>query len=220
MSVSVFVVSPSDVVLATQIIIDPTLHPESDESREQLKRYCALSDKPSLKDGLFYNNSTHFISSKNCTWLEMPTCGERTAFVRGVCQVINIDDPHWGSPDCLIATASYGSKLAPQVQMLREIRDNTLLNTQSGQIFMQGFNAVYYSFSPQVAEFEDGNPLFKEAVRLFITPMITALSIMTLAHENSEFDVVFFGISTIGLIVGMYIVTPVVVVNYIWRKRK
>jgi hypothetical protein len=50
--------------------------------------------------------------------------------------------------------------------------------------------------------------------------MISALSIMTLAHEDSEFDVVFLGVSTIGIIVGMYIVTPVVTVNYIWRKRK
>ncbi|MDA1125249.1 MAG: peptidylprolyl isomerase, partial [Crenarchaeota archaeon] len=33
---------------------------------------------------------------------------------------------------CLIATATYGSELAPQVQFLREIRDNTVLQTQSG----------------------------------------------------------------------------------------
>ncbi len=31
---------------------------------------------------------------------------------------------------CLIATAAYGSEMAPQVQLLREIRDNQLMNTE------------------------------------------------------------------------------------------
>ena len=33
---------------------------------------------------------------------------------------------------CLIATAAFGSELAPQVQFLREIRDNNVLQTESG----------------------------------------------------------------------------------------
>ena len=47
---------------------------------------------------------------------------------------------------CLIATAAFGSEMAPQVQFLREIRDNTVLQTESGSAFMAGFNPVYYSF--------------------------------------------------------------------------
>jgi len=119
---------------------------------------------------------------------------------------------------CLIATATYGSELSPQVQMLREIRDDTLLNTESGKIFMNEFNTLYYSFSPQVAQLENENPIFKEAVKLFITPMIATLSLMTLAQENSEFDVIFLGVSTIGLIVGMYVVAPVAVIYKIKLK--
>ena len=44
---------------------------------------------------------------------------------------------------CLIATAAYGSELAPQVQLLREIRDNQLMNTESGSAFMSTFNEAY-----------------------------------------------------------------------------
>ena len=33
---------------------------------------------------------------------------------------------------CLIATAAFGSEMAPQVQFLRELRDNTVLQTESG----------------------------------------------------------------------------------------
>ena len=49
---------------------------------------------------------------------------------------------------CLIATATYGSELSPQIQQLRELRDNQLLNTESGTSFMNAFNEFYYSFSP------------------------------------------------------------------------
>jgi hypothetical protein len=122
--------------------------------------------------------------------------------------------------DCLIATAAYGTELAPQVQFLREIRDNTLMSTISGSAFMTGFNILYYSFAPTVAGWERENPLFQEAVRTFITPMISTLSIMALADEGSEFQVVIFGISTIGLIVGMYIIAPAITINYVWKKRK
>ena len=55
---------------------------------------------------------------------------------------------------CLIATAAYGSEMAPQVQFLREIRDNTVLQTQSGTSFMTAFNTFYYTFSPTVADYE------------------------------------------------------------------
>ena len=48
------------------------------------------------------------------------------------------------SGGCLIATATFGSEIAPQVQLLREIRDNTVLKTESGTAFMTSFNQFYY----------------------------------------------------------------------------
>ena len=144
-------------------------------------------------------------------------CGPRATVVDEKCVGYELPPGEKPSEDCLIATASYGSELAPQVQMLREVRDNILLSTYSGTLFMDGFNSIYYSFSPQVAQLENENPIFREAVKAFITPMISTLSVMTLASEGSESEVIFFGVSSIGLIVGMYIVTPVIVV---WQVRK
>ena len=109
---------------------------------------------------------------------------------------------------CLIATAAYGTELAPQVQFLREIRDNTVMSTASGASFMTGFNQLYYSFSPTIADMERENPIFQEAVRAFITPMISSLSIMTLAENGSEAEVLGLGISVIALNLGMYIAAP------------
>ena len=121
---------------------------------------------------------------------------------------------------CLIATAAYGTELAPQVQFLREIRDNTVMSTSSGTAFMTGFNQLYYSFSPTIADMERENPLFQDAVRVFIAPMMSTLSIMTLADAGSEIEVLGLGISVIALNLGLYVVAPALVGFKIHRRIK
>lgn len=111
---------------------------------------------------------------------------------------------------CLIATAAYGSELAPQVQQLRELRDNQLLQTGSGTAFMGAFNEIYYSFSPIIADYERENPYFKEAVKLAITPMLSTLAIMENAESESE--VLGLGLSVIALNLGMYLGAPAIVI--------
>ena len=111
---------------------------------------------------------------------------------------------------CLIATATYGSELASQVQMLREIRDNQLMNTESGTSFMSTFNEIYYSFSPYIADMERESPVFKEAVKLAITPMISSLALMENAESESE--VLSIGLSVIVLNLGMYLAVPAIVI--------
>jgi peptidoglycan/xylan/chitin deacetylase (PgdA/CDA1 family) len=110
---------------------------------------------------------------------------------------------------CLIATATYGSELAPQVQQLRELRDNHLLQTDFGSAFMISFNGFYYSFSPIIADYERENPVFKEAVKIVITPMISSLSILNHMEMNSDQEVLGYGISLILLNVGMYVGIPI-----------
>ena len=107
---------------------------------------------------------------------------------------------------CLIATATYGSEMSPQVQLLREIRDNQLMNTESGSAFMGTFNDIYYSFSPTIADMERENPMFKEVVKVGLTPMISSLSLMEGADSESE--VLGLGLSVIALNLGMYIALP------------
>jgi hypothetical protein len=116
------------------------------------------------------------------------------------------------SGGCLIATATYGSELAPQVQQLRELRDNSLLTTESGTSFMNLFNDVYYSFSPVIADYERENPVFREAVKIVITPMISSLSILNYVDMDSEESVLGYGISLILLNVMMYVGIPILAV--------
>ena len=116
------------------------------------------------------------------------------------------------SGGCLIATATYGSELAPQVQQLRELRDNSLLQTESGIQFMGMFNDVYYSFSPIIADYERENPVFREMVKIAITPMISSLSILNYVDMDSEVEVLGYGISLILLNIGMYLGIPAIVI--------
>lgn len=113
---------------------------------------------------------------------------------------------------CLIATATFGSELAPQVQQLRELRDNTILSTQSGTTFMTGFNQFYYSFSPIIADMERENPLFKEIVKLSLTPMLSTLSILNYVDIDSESEMLSYGIGIILMNVGMYFAAPAIII--------
>ena len=113
---------------------------------------------------------------------------------------------------CLIATAAFGSEMAPQVQQLRELRDNTILKTGSGMAFMTSFNQFYYSFSPAVADLEREHPLFKEAVKMTLTPMLSTLSLLNYADIDSEEEMLGYGIGVILLNLGMYFVAPAIVI--------
>ena len=81
---------------------------------------------------------------------------------------------------------------------------------------MGTFNDIYYTFSPTIADYERESPIFKEAVKLAITPMITTLSIME--NANSESEVLGIGISLIILNLGMYLGVPAVVIIGIRKK--
>ena len=118
---------------------------------------------------------------------------------------------------CLIATATFGSEMSPQVQQLRELRDNSLLQTESGTLFMKTFNNFYYSFSPIIADYERENPVFKEAVKIVITPLLSSLSILNFVDMNSEAEVLGYGISLIILNGMMYVGIPIVAVVGIRR---
>jgi len=113
---------------------------------------------------------------------------------------------------CLIATAAFGSEMAPQVQFLREIRDNTVLQTTSGTTFMNGFNQFYYSFSPQIADYERENPVFKEVVKVSLAPLLTSLTLLNYVEIDSEEEMLGYGISIILLNIGMYFVVPAILV--------
>jgi peptidyl-prolyl cis-trans isomerase B (cyclophilin B) len=86
------------------------------------------------------------------------------------------------------------------------------LSTESGTAFMSGFNQFYYSFSPIIADLERENPIFKEAVKISIAPMLSSLSILNFVDINSETDMLSYGIGIILMNVGMYFAVPAIII--------
>ena len=144
-----------------------------------------------------------------------PACGQGTVLKNGVCVV----EEKKSGGGCLIATATFGSEMAPQVQFLREIRDNTVLQTESGASFMTGFNQFYYSFSPAIADYERENPVFKEVVKLTITPLLTSLTILNYVDIDTEEEMLGYGIGVILLNIGMYFVAPAAILFKIKNRK-
>ena len=160
---------------------------------------------------LFQNNLADFDS----TIKTFDTASETTEpDISGLLEEVGIKttEPETTGGGCLIATAAFGSELASQVQQLRELRDNTVLQTESGTSFMAGFNQFYYSFSPIIADYERENPAFKEVVKLTLTPLLTSLSLLQYVDIDSESEMLGYGIGIILLNIGMYFVAPAVLI--------
>ena len=157
------------------------------------------------EDASFGNHLIQWVG--NCEYLPSESlCSSNNVFKYNIRIVPN------DGGGCLIATATYGSELSPQVQQLRELRDNSLLQTESGISFMNGFNSFYYSFSPFIADYERENPIYKELVKVMITPMISLLSILNYVEMDSEKSVLGYGISLIVLNLAMYVGVPASVI--------
>ena len=84
---------------------------------------------------------------------------------------------------CLIATATFGSELSPEVNFLRSFRDREVLSTFAGRCFMEVFNRFYYSWSPNVADFIRKNAIVKAAFKILLYPLIMILHLSSFTYH-------------------------------------
>ena len=75
------------------------------------------------------------------------------------------------SDQCFIATAAYGSLLEPHVQILRQFRDNVLMQFSGGRWFVK----EYYHHSPPIAKMIVNNEGLKFIIRIILTPIIFSI---------------------------------------------
>jgi len=124
---------------------------------------------------------------------------------------------------CIIATATYGSELSPEVQFLRGFRDNYVLNTYAGNYFMKAFNAWYYSFSPEVASVIATNNAFRSIMKILLYPLIGILHLAattySLFRHFQELAIVISGLIASSLI-GVIYISPLALMIHVIKKVK
>ena len=115
-------------------------------------------------------------------------------------------------PKCLIATATYGSELAPEVQLLRNFRDNSIMKTQSGSNFMIAFNTWYYSFSPYVAAYLNAHWVERTVMKGVLYPLVGILyltsNLFSATVAYPEIAVLLSGLLASSLIGAFYLGLP------------
>lgn len=112
---------------------------------------------------------------------------------------------------CLVATAVYGSALAPPVQFLRQFRDEVVSRTFVGQSFMRAFSAWYYSWSPGAAMAIRAHPGLRPLVQALLYPLIYSLHVSTQVYWalcwNPELAVIVMGLVASALM-GLAYIAP------------
>ncbi|MEM3017309.1 MAG: CFI-box-CTERM domain-containing protein [Candidatus Bathyarchaeia archaeon] len=123
---------------------------------------------------------------------------------------------------CIVATATYGSELSPEVQFLRSFRDGTVRRTFAGDSFMTVFNTWYYSFSPLVADFIGSHDLAKGAVKVGLYPLIGILHVASAAYVPFKDAVevgVFLSGAVASILIGAVYLMPALTPLMFRRKR-
>jgi hypothetical protein len=83
---------------------------------------------------------------------------------------VTITGTETGGSGCFIATAAYGSPLAPYVRVLSEFRDHFLITNRIGRLLVH----YYYTHSPPMAKFIKKHDYLRAVVRLMLIPLVGA----------------------------------------------
>ena len=122
---------------------------------------------------------------------------------------------------CIIATAAYGSELAPEVFYMRYVRDKLMGSTRIGGTLVHAFNAFYYSWSPSLARIIAASELLQVVFRVLLLPLVSIIHItawlFTIFGGGDFASVVAFTFAAFSSIT-TYILLPAYTVRAAWKR--
>jgi hypothetical protein len=131
----------------------------------------------------------------------------------------------FGPAHCVIATAAYGSPMAPEVVYMRTVRDGMIGSTPMGRVLRDAFDLWYYSWAPPVAEWISGSESLRAVFRVLLVPIVlivhvTAFIFSGLGRGDLGAVVSFFVAAILSI--GTYILIPAVLLirGFRWLGRR
>jgi len=116
---------------------------------------------------------------------------------------------------CFIATATYESELASEVQFLRGFREERVMPTLAGRQFLCVFNMFYYSLSPKVAMLIESDVGVRALCKAALYPLISILGFAARSGSifsfNPEVEVIISGFLT-SVFIGIVYLSPIAIV--------
>jgi hypothetical protein len=182
-------------------------------------------DAPRTFTAIFQATSTGVAQSTSTTYTSSSEVQSQTTTSRVTSSAPRSPQvvPLSTNPSCIIATAAYGSEMAPEVAYMRYVRDSLIGSTPTGKMLRDAFNAFYYSWSPPVAAAIAQSSDLQALFRILLLPIVAIVHVtawvFTTFGSADLASVVAFGVAAV-LCVGTYIVLPVLTIRGAWKRIK
>ena len=75
---------------------------------------------------------------------------------------------------CFIATATFGTPMAHEVNILKKFRDVFLLQNRTGEMFVR----AYYKLSPPIARTIEKSEMLRRVVRILLIPIVKLFNLI------------------------------------------
>ncbi|MGB6680099.1 MAG: CFI-box-CTERM domain-containing protein [Candidatus Bathyarchaeia archaeon] len=139
-----------------------------------------------------------------------PNSPSTTCNINGNCTIKMVQTSQTQTPPpqtgCIIATATYGSSMAPEVIFMRNARDNMIGSTDIGKTLVTGWNAFYYSWSPPIAEMISKNHNLQPIFQSILMPLVATIHVTAFSYNTVALIDISIA-SMIGFLVAAFLST-------------